>query len=339
MTTATILDQLAEGRDLSAEEANYAFARLMDGQLTPSQSGAFLLTLRAKGETAEEMHAAVQNALQRACLVDGVEGDYADVVGTGGDGKHSFNCSTATALTLAGMGYRIVKHGNRAASSSSGAGDVLEQLGYPLDLDPAGIRESLASCNFAFAFAPHFHPCFKHVGPIRRELGVRTLFNLLGPLINPSRPSLMMLGVAAPKFVPLVAHTLAVSGSYKRAYVFCGAQGYDELTLFGPATACMVQGDRVEEVTLDPREWGFTTPPSSPDELRVETKEEAAAALRAILTGQGSQAMMDMVAFNVALGIRMFEPGLAERECSQCAREALASGVGMKVVKSWGKVS
>ena len=128
MTTATILDQLAEGHDLSAEEANYAFAQLMDGQLTPSQSGAFLLTLRAKGETAEEMHAAVQNALQRAYLVDGVEGDYADVVGTGGDGKHSFNCSTATALTLAGMGYRIVKHGNRAASSSSGAVKVGEKL-------------------------------------------------------------------------------------------------------------------------------------------------------------------------------------------------------------------
>lgn len=339
MTTATILDRLAEGCDLSAEEADYAFAQLMDGQLTPAQSGAFLLTLRAKGETAGEMHAAIQNALQRACLVDGVRGDYADVVGTGGDGKHSFNCSTATALTLAGMGYRIVKHGNRAASSSSGAGDVLEQLGYPLDLDPEGIRESLASCNFAFAFAPHFHPCFKHIGPIRRELGVRTLFNLLGPLINPSRPPLMMLGVAAPKFVSLVAHALAQSGSYKRAYVFCGAQDYDELTLFGPATACRVQGDKVEHLSIDPVQWGFTTPPSSPDELRVESKEEAASALRAILSGQGAPAMRDMVAFNVALGVRLFEPELPESECARRAREALAAGVGMKVVEQWRKES
>ena len=339
MTTATILDRLAEGCDLSAEEADYAFAQLMDGQLTPAQSGAFLLTLRAKGETAGEMHAAIQNALQRACLVDGVKGDYADVVGTGGDGKHSFNCSTATALTLAGMGYRIVKHGNRAASSSSGAGDVLEQLGYPLDLDPVGIRESLASCNFAFAFAPHFHPCFKHIGPIRRELGVRTLFNLLGPLINPSRPPLMMLGVAAPKFVSLVAHALAQSGSYKRAYVFCGAQDYDELTLFGPATACRVQGDKVEHLSIDPVQWGFTTPPSSPDELRVESKEEAASALRAILSGQGAPAMRDMVAFNVALGVRLFEPELPESECARRAREALAAGVGMKVVEQWSQES
>ncbi len=339
MTTATILDRLAEGCDLSAEEADYAFAQLMDGQLTPAQSGAFLLTLRAKGETAGEMHAAIQNALQRACLVEGVKGDYADVVGTGGDGKHSFNCSTATALTLAGMGYRIVKHGNRAASSSSGAGDVLEQLGYPLDLDPVGIRESLASCNFSFAFAPHFHPCFKHIGPIRRELGVRTLFNLLGPLINPSRPPLMMLGVAAPKFVSLVAHALAQSGSYKRAYVFCGAQDYDELTLFGPATACRVQGDKVEHLSIDPVQWGFTTPPSSPDELRVESREEAASALRAILSGQGAPAMRDMVAFNVALGVRLFEPELPESECARRAREALAAGVGMKVVEQWRKES
>ena len=335
MTIATILDQLAQGHNLSAAEANNAFASLMDGQLTAAQAGALLLGLRAKGETAAEMQSAVQNALERACLIPGVEGDYADVVGTGGDGKHSFNCSTTTALVLAGMGYRIIKHGNRAASSSSGAADALESLGYSLDLHPDGIRESLKMHNFAFAFAPHFHPSFKHIGPIRRELGVRTLFNLLGPLINPSRPPLMMLGVAAPEFVPLVAHTLAASGHYKRAYVFCGALGYDELTVFGPATACLVQGELVQDLVIDPKDWGFTEPPASPDELRVETREEAAAALRALLAGQGSRAMADMVAFNVALGIRLFEPDRSASECGARAREAVASGVGMRVVQGW----
>ena len=246
----------------------------MDGQLTAAQAGALLLGLRAKGETAAEMQSAVQNALERACLIPGVEGDYADVVGTGGDGKHSFNCSTTTALILAGMGYRIIKHGNRAASSSSGAADALESLGYSLDLDPDGIRESLKMHNFAFAFAPHFHPSFKHMG-------------------------------------------------------------YDALTVFGSATACLVQGELVQDLVIDPKDWGFTEPPASPDELRVETREEAAAALRALLAGQGSRAMADMVAFNVALGIRLFEPDRSASECGARAREAVASGVGMRVVQGW----
>ncbi len=337
MQIATILELLAEGQNLSAQQADFAFAQLMDGHLSPAQAGALLLTLRAKGETADEMYAAVHNALQRACLVEDVGGVYADVVGTGGDGKHSFNCSTATALTLAGMGYRIVKHGNRAASSSSGAADALESLGYPLDLDPAGIRASLASCRFAFAFAPHFHPCFKFIGPIRRELGVRTLFNLLGPLINPSKPPLMMLGVATPQIVPLVARTLAESGSYTRAYVFCGAQGYDELTTFGPATACLVRGKHTEDFPLIPAEWGFTDACPSQEDLRVESKEEAASALRAILSGCGTKAMMDMVALNVALGVRLFEPDLPIQECAARARRALLDGVGMRVVSEWSK--
>ena len=335
MTIATILDHLARRHDLSAAEASDAFAQLMDGQLTPSQAGALLLGLSAKGETAQEMHAAVENALQRAHLVEGIEGDYADVVGTGGDGKMSFNCSTATALTLAGMGYRIVKHGNRAASSTSGAGDVLEQLGYPLDLDAEGIKTSLAEHRFAFAFAPHFHPCFKYVAPIRRELGVRTLFNLLGPLINPSRPPLMMLGVARAELVQPVAETLAATGRYERAYVFCGAGDYDELTTFGPATASFVQGSDVQPVEVDPAKWGFSLKPASQEELSVHSKEEAAEALRAILAGSGKPVMSEMVAFNVALGVRLFEPEKSPAECAEKAREAIAQGMGGKVAQGW----
>lgn len=335
MHISTILELLAEGHNLSAQQADFAFAQLMDGQLTAAQAGALLLTLRAKGETACELNAAVHNALRRACSVENVGGDYADVVGTGGDGKHSFNCSTATALTLAGMGYRIVKHGNRAVSSAGGAADALEQLGYPLNLDPAGIRASLAACHFAFAFAPHFHPCFKHIGAIRRELGVRTLFNLLGPLINPSRPPLIMLGVATPQMVPLTADTLAESGFYSRAYVFCGAQGYDELTTFGPASVCFVRGKHTEEFRLIPAEWGFPEAPESQDALRTESKEEAADVLRAILAGRGTKAMMDMVALNVALGIHLFEPDLPIPECTARARRALTEGVGSRVVDSW----
>lgn len=338
MKTSTILDRLIERHNLSPEEAEFAFSALMDGEMTPSQAGAFLLTLRAKGETPQEMSAAVQGALQRAHLVTGVAGDYADVVGTGGDGKQCFNCSTATALTLAGLGCRIVKHGNRAVSSSSGAADALELLGYPLDLDAASIADSVEKYGFAFCFAPHFHPCFKNIAPIRRELGVRTLFNLLGPMINPSRPPLMMMGVASPQLVPAIAAVLAQGGSYRRALVFCGAGGYDELTLFGPATACLVQGTEVRRIVLTPEEWGFEVVPPTPENeaaLQVATREEAAAALRALLAGQGTPAMAEMTAFNVAVGLWLFYPELSKQECTDRARLALAGGVGGNIVKSW----
>lgn len=338
MTTATILDRLTERHSLSPEEAEFAFSALMDGTMTPAQAGAFLLTLRAKGETPQEMSAAVQGALQRAHLVTGIAGDYADVVGTGGDGKNSFNCSTATALTLAGLGCRIVKHGNRAVSSSSGAADVLEQLGYPLDLDAASIADSVEKCGFAFCFAPHFHPCFKNIAPIRRELGVRTLFNLLGPMINPGRPPLMMLGVPTPQLVPAIAEVLAQGGGYKRALVCCGAGGYDELTLFGPATACLVQGAEVSPIVLNPEEWGFATLPPTPENeaaLQVETREEAAAAMRALLTGRGTPAMAEMVAFNVAVGLWLFHPELSKQDCAEKARAALAAGAGSRVTQTW----
>ena len=340
MTTATILDRLTERHNLNPDEAEFAFSALLDGEMTPAQAGAFLLTLRAKGETPQEMCAAVQGALQRAHLVTGIAGDYADVVGTGGDGKHSFNCSTATALTLAGLGCRIIKHGNRAVSSSSGAADALEQLGYPLDLNADGIAASVKESGFAFCFAPHFHPSFKNIGPIRRELGVRTLFNLLGPMINPSRPPLMMLGVPSPELAPTIAAVLGQGGAYKRALVLCGAGGYDELTLFGPATACLVQGSEVRRIALVPEDWGFASKLPTPENeaaLRVETREQASAALRALLSGQGSPAMAEMVAFNVAVGLWLFRPELSKQECGEQARLAVASGVGGRVIQGWSK--
>lgn len=336
MTTACILDRLTERHNLSPAEAEFAFAELMDGKMTPSQAGAFLLTLRAKGETPQEMSAAVQAALRRAHRVEGIVGDYADIVGTGGDGKHSFNCSTATALILAGLGCRIVKHGNRAVSSSSGAADVLEQLGYPLDMNAADIAASVEKCGFAFCFAPHFHPCFKNIAPLRRELGVRTLFNLLGPMINPSRPPLMMLGVARPELVPGMAAVLAEGGEYKRALVLCGAGGYDELTLFGPASAALVQGREMRMLSLSPADWGFEAvalTPESEAALQVETRESAAEVLRALLAGQGASAMAEMVAFNVAVGLWLFHPELSRTECAARARRAVASGVGGSITQ------
>ena len=333
MTISHILDKLADGLDLEPSEARCAMTELMEGHLSPAQAGALLLTLRAKGETAEELAAAVEVCLDRAVPVAGISGEYIDIVGTGGDGKHSFNCSTCAALVVAGLGYQVLKHGNRAVSSSSGAADALECLGYPLDLDSDGIRDSLRKSGFAFCLAPHYHPGFKEIVPIRRELAVRTLFNLLGPMINPSRPTHIMMGVAKPDMVQKIARVLAL-GSYRRALVIHGAGGYDEATAFGPVTAALVEDGQVKPFTFNPADYGFT-PPASEDELRVETREEAEKAVRDVVAGQGTRAMSDMVALNVALALSMLAPELDMQSCVSRARMAVAQGVAMKVIAAW----
>lgn len=335
MTIPHLLDKLADHTDLTPGEAEFIFSTLMDGKLTPAQAGAFLLTLRSKGETAAEIAAAVRCALQRANLIEGIQGEYMDIVGTGGDNKQTFNCSTAAALTMAALGYQIVKHGNRAVSSSSGAADVLEKLGYPLDLDAAGLKRSLRQCNFAFAFARNAHPCFRHIAPIRKELGVCTLFNLLGPLINPSRPTHMIMGVAKPDLVPTIAHVLA-QGNYRRAIVICGKGGYDEATCFGSPTALLIEGTQITDYIISPAELGFQ-PPVEEAELQVHTPEEAAAVLTCVLQGKGPKAMMDMVALNVAIAINLFAPELPLQACAARARAAIAQGLGINIVNRWQK--
>lgn len=335
MSISSILDKLADGFDLTPDEAVFAMTELMDGRLTQSQAGALLLTLRAKGETARELAAAVQVCLNRAVQVSGIQGDYIDIVGTGGDGKHSFNCSTCAALVLAGMGYQVLKHGNRAVSSSSGAADALESLGYPLNLDPEGIKKSLKQCGFAFCLAPHFHPGFKNIVPIRRELAVRTLFNLLGPMINPSRPTHMMMGVAKPELVSVIADVMALGG-YRRALVIHGAGGYDEATTFGPVNARLIENGKVHDFSFDPADYGFTAP-ASDDDLRVETREEAEAAVRNVLQGKGSKVMQDMVAVNVALALHVINPDLDMSACVSRARMAVSDGIALNVVAKFPK--
>ena len=301
----------------------------MDGRLTPAQAGSFLMGLRMKGESALELAHATRAALARAVRVEGISGPCIDVVGTGGDGRHSFNCSTATSLVLAGMGYKVVKHGNRAVSSTCGSADALESLGIPLDTDPAAVADMVAKRNFAFLFAPHFHPAFKNIGPLRKELGVRTLFNLLGPMINPARPSHLLMGVARPELVPLLADTLSQSALY-RAAVVCGAGNYDELTPMGPATAMLLHNGKVSPLELDPARFGFQS--CTPEDLAVESREEAVEVLRRLLDGEGPRPMRDMVALNVGLAIFLMEEGTPLDVCMARAREAVRAGLGRRVL-------
>lgn len=332
--TSTILETLATGVDLAPELAEAGFSRLMDGEMTSAQAGSFLMGLRMKGETPQELTEAVRAALARAVRVTGIDGPTIDIVGTGGDGRSSFNCSTATALTLAGMGHRVVKHGNRAVSSSCGAADAVEGLGLPLELDPEDVRALVARHNFAFLFAPRFHPTFRNVMPIRRELGVRTLFNLLGPLLNPARPSHMLLGVARTELLPLMARTLLLTG-VRRAAVVHGAGGYDELTPLGPARVLLLSGDgegrgTLAELSVDPADYGIA--PCTPEELAVPDRDTAVRVLRDLLSGGGPAPMRDMLVLNVGMALHLLEPDMPLADAMTAARLALAAGAGGKVL-------
>jgi anthranilate phosphoribosyltransferase len=338
----SVMEHLAQGRDLEPEEAAAAFARLMDGELTPSQAGALLLGLRAKGETPEEMGEAVKAVLARAVPVPAVRGPAMDIVGTGGDGKFSFNCSTAAALTLAGMGHKMLKHGNRSVSSRCGSADVLEQLGIPLDTPPEAVAETLERERFVFLFAPRYHPAFRHIMPVRRDLGVRTFFNILGPLVNPARPSHHFLGVADKERLQLVAAALARSEPQAGVVVY-GAGGYDELTPMGKADMIFVTGSTSWADCLDPAEYGFS--PCTEQELAVEGPEHAAKMLRLLLQGQGPKAMQDMLVLNIGLALYVFgleqrKADIARADCGHdrqrmraamaSAREAVAAGAGRR---------
>lgn len=324
LTMRALLETVAQGENLTADMAAAGFAALLDGRMTPAQAGAFLMGLRMKGESALELAHATRAALARAVRVDGVEGPCIDVVGTGGDGRSSFNCSTATSLTLAGMGFNVLKHGNRAVSSTCGSADALESLGIPLDLAPEDVPAALRERHFVFLFAPRFHPAFSTIGPLRRELGIRTLFNLLGPMINPARPSHLFMGVARPELVPLIAETLRHTHLHK-AVIVCGAGGYDELTPLGPATAMLLNNGNLEPLAFDPAEFGVA--PCTPEELAVHSREEAVAVLRELLCGRGPEPMRRMLELNVALSLFLLDQG-SLRLCMAKAREAVAGGAG-----------
>ncbi|GFH62500.1 MAG: anthranilate synthase subunit beta/anthranilate phosphoribosyltransferase [Candidatus Desulfovibrio kirbyi] len=325
----SILERLAQRQDLTADMAASAFSALMDGKMTQAQAGAFLMGLRMKGESALELAHATRAALARAVRVSGVSGTCIDVVGTGGDGRYSFNCSTATSLTLAGMGYTVVKHGNRAVSSKCGSADALESLGIALDENPNSVADMIKKRNFAFLFAPYFHPSFKNIGPVRKELGVRTLFNILGPMINPARPSHLLMGVARPELVRLIAETLLQSSLY-RAAVVCGAGDYDEVTPIGPADIAVLCDGTIAALPLNPADFGVK--PCTPEDLAVKNREDAVAVLKEILAGEGPRAMRDMVVLNVGLAVYLLEETLDMQRCMARARDAVSSGVGRRAL-------
>jgi anthranilate phosphoribosyltransferase len=275
--------QLLDGRDLDAAQARAAMGEVMSGEATPSQTAGFLVALRAKGETVDEIAGCADAMREHVVPVRPQRDDLVDTAGTGGDGARTLNISTAAALVAAAAGAAVAKHGNRAVSSASGSADVLEALGFDLELDPERIARSIDELGFGFIFAPAHHPGFRHAAPVRRELGVRTVFNVLGPLTNPAGARAQIVGVYSADLAPVIAEVLRRLGT-RRAFVVHGAGGIDELSPAGPNLVHEVANGVVRERTIDPLELGLQR--CEPVDLAGGTPDENATAIRNVLAGQ-----------------------------------------------------
>jgi len=295
---------------------------IMRGEATPTQIGGFLVALRAKGETVQEIAGCAEAMREHVLPVHPRRADVVDVVGTGGDGARTFNISTSAAIVAAAAGAAVAKHGNRAVSSISGSADVLEALGYSLEQPPERIAESIDRLGFGFMFAPAHHPAMRHAAPVRRELGTRTVFNVLGPLTNPAGVRAGIFGVYSPELVRTIADVLAALGA-RRAFVVHGAHGIDELSPAGPNAVCELVDGGVRERTIDPLELGIER--CSPDELVGGTPEENARTARDILSGaRGGK--RDAVLLNAAGAIAAAGHAADLREGLALAGEAIDSG-------------
>jgi anthranilate phosphoribosyltransferase len=321
MIQAALAD-LLDGHDLTQESARDVMRSIMAGEATPGQIGAFLVALRLKGETADEIAGCAEAMREHVLVVRPERTDLVDTAGTGGDGAGTFNISTAAALVAAAAGAGVAKHGNRAVSSSSGSADVLEALGFNLELAPEMIERSIDELGFGFLFAPTHHPAMRHAAPVRRELATRTVFNVLGPLTNPAGARAQVVGVYAPDLVPTIAEVLARLGA-ERAFVVHGADGIDELSPAGPNLVCEVADGRVRRREIDPLELGIDR--CAPEELGGGDPAENAETIRRIFAGADG-GKRDAVLLNAAGAIAA--GGLARdlAEGVGHAREAIDSG-------------
>ncbi|MBM3715695.1 MAG: anthranilate phosphoribosyltransferase [Actinobacteria bacterium] len=320
-TWPDLLTSLLAGRDLSVSESTWAMRQVMAGQATPSQLAGFLVALRAKGETVEEI-VGFRDAILEAALPLPVQADVLDIVGTGGDRYGTVNVSTMAAVVAASTGVPVVKHGNKAASSSSGSSDVLSSLGIALTLDPDQVAETLARTGITFAFAAAFHPGFRHAGPTRAELGVPTVFNFLGPLCNPARAEANAVGVAHLDRVPLITGVFRTRGA--TALVFRGDDGLDELTTTGHSRLWEISRGDVHEHDLDPRDLGI--PLADIDDLLGGQPDHNAAVVRRVLAGEEGP-VRDIVLLNAAAGLvsyRLFQDaGEVQRPILERLAEAM----------------
>jgi anthranilate phosphoribosyltransferase len=338
MTWPTIFTSLLSQQDLGATESGWAMDQIMSGDASPAQVAGFLMALRAKGETVEEMRALADMMLAHSSRIE-VAGTTLDIVGTGGDRAHTVNISTMASLVAAASGVRVVKHGNRSASSSSGSADVLEALGINLTLPPQDVAAVVDKAGITFCFAQQFHPAMRHAAAARRDLGIGTAFNFLGPLTNPAQPTYAAVGVADVRMAPLIAGVFAERG--KDAAVFRGDDGLDELTISTTSTVWWVRGGAVREYSVDPTLVGLELHP-------LETLRGADAAYNAQVVrdvfGGAVGPVRDAVVLNAGIALALTTADRGERLADFIAalhagmdRAALAidDGSATSVLQRW----
>ena len=329
-----LLNRIIEGGSLSSDEAADLMRRMMDEELTPVQLGAFLVALRAKGETADEVVGFARTMRSRARQIE-TKGALADTCGTGGDGRGTFNISTAAALIVAACGQTVAKHGNRAASGRCGSADVLEALGVDVALPPEGVARCIDEVGMGFLFAPAFHPAMKFAAGSRRELGVRTVFNLLGPLTNPARPRYQLMGVSSADLLDLMANALLKLG-VESALVVHSADGTDEISLAGPTMVREVRDGTVRSYQVGPED--FELAPADPEAVRGGDPETNAAILLSIVEGQRGPTR-DAAVMNA--GAALYAAGRAPgfQEGAAQAAAALDSGAALQTLQRLRAVS
>jgi anthranilate phosphoribosyltransferase len=335
-----LIGALVKGETLTADEASWAMNEIMEGAATAAQIAGFGVALRMKGETAGELSGLAEAMLAHAAPVS-IPGPAADLVGTGGDGARTVNISTMGTIVAAAAGARMAKHGNRAASSACGAADLLEALGVAIDLPPAATERLMAETGVVFLFAALYHPALRHTAVPRRELGVPTVFNFLGPVANPARPAAQAVGVADPRMGGVIAGVLAGRGS--SALVFHGDDGLDELTTTGPSTVWVVHGGTVSQTSFDPAALGIGR--SVPEDLRGGDPAHNAAVARAVLGGEPGP-VRETVLLNAAAalaaeagvsGAGRLQPALADGYARAAA--AVDSGAALELLGRWVEAS
>jgi anthranilate phosphoribosyltransferase len=328
------LEAVVSGRNLDMPTARAVMDTMMEGEATPAQIGALTVALRMKGETVDELAGMVESMRAHATVVP-LSVDAVDSCGTGGDGAGTFNISTAAALVAAGAGCPVAKHGNRAASSRCGSADVLETLGVVITLSPDGVRRCVEEAGVGFLYAPDFHPALRYVIPVRRELGIRTVFNVLGPLANPARVRHQLIGVANGRLAPMMAEVLYRLG-HVHALVFTGPNGIDELGVEGPATCYEVTRGGVCESILDPADAGIAV--ASLESVRGGDAATNAAIIVDVLAGAGGP-RRDVVLLNTAAVLLAADRVTTLREGVEMAAASIESGAARRALADLVRVS
>lgn len=326
---SNVLQLLVEGQSLTQQQSQNFFSEVMQGNVAPEMLASVLTALKVKGETPEEIAGAAVAVRDYATPFPEQEATLADCVGTGGDGANTINISTTAAILAASCGLTMAKHGNRSVSSMSGSADLLEAFGVNLMMSPQVANKCLDESNLCFLYAPAYHPGFKYAGPVRKAMGIRTLFNILGPLVNPAKPDVMLLGVYTPSLIPTMAKSLVLTG-VKRGWVVHGS-GLDEIALHGETTVTEINNGELTERVISPEDFGLSR--YILEDIKGGTPQENADIIKAILSGSGQPAHNSAVIINCAALLYLHDKAQNLAQAAEIASDVLASGKALQTLE------